>query len=132
MIKAYLVGTPSPYEGEDIVIEFLIHKDDECIIHKKDIYMDYVKPALVNQSGLERLLVELRPYKKEEIEIYINDTPLFEALNETLQTKKLKELILLGKKSKRTLSKFENAKVINVATNPTLKKEWVSIVRQGE
>lgn len=129
MIKAYLVGTPSPYEGEDIIIEFFIYENNECIIHKKDIYMDYVKPALVNQSGLERLLIELRPYKQEEVEIYINDTPLFEALNDTLQTKKLKELILLGKKSKRTLSKFENATVINVATNPELHKEWVTIVR---
>lgn len=127
MIRAYLVGTPSPYEGEDITVEFFIYKDDNLIMHK-NIYMDYVKPAQVNHSGLERMLVEFRPYKEEEILVYINDTPLFEALNNTLQTKKLKDLILLGKKTQRSLSKFQNIQVINVATNPALQKEWLSVV----
>lgn len=87
MIKAYFVGIPTEYEGEDIEIRYSIFENEE-LIAKKTILQDYVKPAIVNQAALITLLKELKQYdNSKEITVIMNDPSLDELLRGVSQTK---------------------------------------------
>lgn len=127
MILCYLVGIASPYEGEDIQAEFCIYEDD-VLLCEKSVYMDYVKPVLVGQTTLQRLLQELRPHKEKDITIIINDTPLYESLNGRIQKNDV-GLLRLTQNSMRTLEKFHNCQFKNVASNPKEVQIWLEHVK---
>ena len=85
MIKAYLAGISTTYEGEDIQVQYCVLRD-ETLIFKKSLMLDYRKPAVVGQVALQTLLNELKDHAAEEIIVYVNDSALIEIIKGTTTT----------------------------------------------
>jgi hypothetical protein len=130
MIKAYLAGIDSPYEGEDIEIQYCIYEDSELIC-KESVMKDYQKPALVGQVALRTLLKKLKPYIDQEIVVIVNDTVLYESIRGTLKTKN-KDVLRMAKETKNRLDKFENVVIKNVSGNHAELTDWVEVLKPNK
>ena len=124
MIKAYVVGIESLYEGEDIEIRYSIYKEDE-LIGRESFYEDYKKPILVTQLAIQKTLKELAKFKQEEIELIINDGSTYSLLEETSMPKN-QEAIKLAKVTRRKLKQFNNLTLVNVSADHRQIEEWDS------
>ncbi|MEG0829769.1 MAG: hypothetical protein RSD88_04345 [Anaerovoracaceae bacterium] len=122
MIKIYLTGVPSLYEGEDIEIRYSLFKDG-IQINKERMLRYYMKPALVGLQSVIHLLGEIGQYKNEEIEVIINDPALLELINGTNGTKK-EEVLTMARVVNKQLKKFSNLSFVNVTKNKEALMEW--------
>lgn len=125
MIKAYLAAIPTLYEGEDVEVRYSIFQDMDCI-RKETIYLEYLKPALVGQNAVLKLLQKLKEYKEEEIQIIIHDASLYEVLKGTSTTEK-KDVLKLADKVKKRLEKFKSLSFLSVAGDKEGLEEWKRI-----
>ena len=126
MIKAYLAGISSLYEGEDIEVRYCIYEDQE-LISKESIILEYKKPAIVGEVALLRLLKELEKYKKKEITIIVNDAALCEFIRGTSTTKN-RDILKLVKEIQKELSKFEKVVLKDVSVNHKERANWNEIL----
>ena len=128
MIKAYLAGISTPYEGEDIEIQYCIYDDLELIC-RKSVLMDYVKPAMVGQVALRRLLMQLKEYIDKEIVIIVNDTALYESIRGTLKTKNM-NVLRMAKKNRKELDEFNNFTIKDVSADHVELEKWVEALKE--
>jgi len=127
MIKAYLAGIESPYEGEDIEIQYCIYEDMELLC-KKSVLVDYVKPAIVGQVALRTLLKKLKNYMDKEIVVIVNDTVLYESIRGTLKTKN-KDVLKMAKETRKKIDKFQNIIIQNVSGNHAELVQWIEALK---
>jgi hypothetical protein len=127
MIKAYLAGIASLYEGEDIEIQYCIYKDLE-LISKKSVKMDYVKPAIVGQVAMITLLNKIKNYKDKEIVVIVNDTVLYESIRGTLKTKNI-DVIKMSKETRKKVAGFENFTIENVSADYAELQKWAEALK---
>lgn len=127
MIKAYLVGISTQFEGEGIEVRYRIF-DGEELISKKSVILGYKKPLLVGHAAMGVLLKELDKFKEQEIVVYINDGALFETINGT-STNKNAALLEKAKETRKELKNYVNLEVINVSGNHELLEEWNEILK---
>lgn len=119
MIKAYLSGISTQYEGEDIEVIYSIYEDQDLLL-KKSVMLDYEKPAIVGQVALLTLLTQLEKYKSKEIVIIVNDPALYEIVKGTSTTKN-KDVLRMARKTKKELMKFEDIIIKDISGN---REEW--------
>jgi len=128
MIKAYLAGISTHYEGEDIEIRYQIFSNEE-LVDKKSIFIEYKKPAIVGQIALITLLKELERYIGNEITIFINDPALNEQIRGTTSTKN-KDVLKMARLTREELDKFENwVTITDVSTNSKELGKWNEILK---
>ncbi|KUO60292.1 MAG: hypothetical protein APF84_04145 [Gracilibacter sp. BRH_c7a] len=127
MIKAYLAGIPSLYEGESIEVRYSIFEDNE-LLSKKSIMMEYKKPAIVGQVALMTLLTELENYMDKEIVIIVNDGALYEMVRGT-STSKNKDALNMAKKTREKLLKFEHIIIKDVGGNHEELTRWDEVLK---
>lgn len=127
MIKAYLAGISSQYEGEDIEVRYSIYEDQE-LLRKERLLMDYKKPAIVAQVALQTLLKKLEKYRGKEIVVIINDAALNEVIRETSTTKNV-DVLNMAKKTRGELSKFGNCTIKDVSADRVELLKWDEAVR---
>ncbi len=128
MIKAYVVGITTHYEGEDIEIRYSIY-DGQELLCKKSFFKQYKKPLIVNHEALLSLLREIKKYKGREIVILINDASLNEQLRGMSQTKK-PEVLRMANRVQAELNKFGDSVMIEDVSNDSVKlKEWNELLR---
>lgn len=127
MIKAYLAGIASLYEGEDIEIQYCIYDDLE-LISKKSVKMDYVKPAIVGQVAMITLLNKIKNYKDREIVVVVNDTVLYESIRGTLKTKNI-DVIKMSKETRKKVAGFKNFTIENVSADYLELQKWVEVLK---
>lgn len=127
MIKAYLAGIASLYEGEDIEVRYRIF-EDEKLLCKENIMLEYRKPIMVGLISLKSLLRELEKHRDEDIEVIINDGGLFEFIRGT-SGKKDRKAQELAKKLRSELDKFSNIEIKNISGDNMELKKWDEILR---
>lgn len=127
MIKAYLLGISSQYEGEDIEVRYRIYEDQELLC-KESIIMEYKKPAIVGQVALITLLKELEKYRDEEIVIIVNDTALCEVIRGTSTTKN-KDVLKMATETREELLKFGNSVIKDVSVDRVELAKWKEVLR---
>lgn len=122
MIKVYLAGISSQYEGEDIEVRYCIYEDQEFVC-KTSTMLEYKKPAIVGQVALMTILKELEKDKEKEIMIVINDPALYEVTKGTSTTKN-KDVLIMARGTKKELSKFEQLTICDVYGNRKELMQW--------
>lgn len=127
MIKAYLVGISTLYEGESIEVRYRIFDGEELIIKKNHI-LGYKKPAFVGHVAMLRLLKELEKYMDREIVVYINDGALYETINGTSGTKKI-DILEKAKETRKELRKFVDLEIINIDGDHEMLQKWNEILK---
>lgn len=127
MIKAYLAGISSLYEGEDIEVRYSIYEDQE-LLGKESIMMEYRKPAIVGQVALITLLKELEKYAGQEIVIIVNDPVLNEIVRGTSTTKN-KDVLQMARETREALSNFTSCVIKNVSVNHLELAKWSEILK---
>lgn len=127
MLKAYLAGISSLYEGEDIEVRYCIYEDQELLC-KEFIMMEYRKPAIVGQVALITLLKELEKYAGQEIVIIVNDPVLSEVIRGTSTTKN-KDVQQMAKETREFMSKFTNCVIKNVSVDHLELAQWSEILK---
>lgn len=115
MLTAYLTAIPTTYEGEDIEIRYSIYEEQE-LLQKVSVDMEYQKPAIVGQVALLTLLKALEKYSNRKITIIINDPALYEFVRGTSTTKN-KDVLKMGRETRKELNKHENVTVKDVHGN---------------
>ncbi|WFD09636.1 reverse transcriptase-like protein [Tepidibacter hydrothermalis] len=127
MIKAYLVGITTYYEGEDIEIKINIFKDEESLL-KQSYFKQYRKPAVVEHVALLDTLKRLEQYKGEKITIVINNPSLYEQIRGT-STLKNEEALKMTKEINKQLKEFENSITIkDVSNDKDGLKQWKEVL----
>ena len=127
MIKVYLAGIASLYEGADIEIQYCIYDDLE-LISKKSVKMDYVKPAIVGQVAMITLMNKIKNYKDKEIVVVVNDTVLYESIRGTLKTKNI-DVIKMSKETRKKVAGFQNFTIENVSADYLALQKWVEALK---
>ncbi len=127
MITAYLVGISSQFEGEDIEVRYRIYEDDE-LISKKSVLIEYKKPAIVGQIALVTLLKELEKHIDKEIVIIVNDPALYELIRGTSTTKN-QVVLNMAKRTKEKLAKFNNYVIKDVTGDRMELEKWNEILQ---
>ncbi|WP_026477406.1 hypothetical protein [Alkaliphilus transvaalensis] len=128
MIKAYLVGISTHYEGEDIEIRYSIYRDEE-LIEKRTTFHEFVKPAIVNQVALLSLLKELEKYRGEEITVIMNDAAINEQIKGTTQTKN-KDVLKISRITRDELRRFDPIILIqDISGNKNEIAKWDEILQ---
>ena len=127
MIKAYLAGISTQYEGEDIQIQYCIY-DEQELISKNSVMLDYQKPAIVGQIAILTLLNMMEEYRTKEIIIIVNDSAINEILKETTATKN-EDVKNMARKMKRKLSQFENLVIKDVSRDHEELAKWNDILK---
>ena len=127
MIKAYLAGISSLYEGEDIEIRFCIYEDQELLC-KDSVIMEYKKPAIVGQVALITLLKELEKYMAKEIVIMVNDAALYEFIRGTSTTKN-KDVLKMARETRKELIKFGNVAIKDVSVDHVELAKWNEVLQ---
>ena len=122
MKTAYLTAIPSSYEGEDIEIRYGIY-EDQVLLHKASVLLEYRKPAIVGQVALLTLLKALEAYPGEEISIILNDPALYEFVRGTSTTKN-KDVLKMGRETRKELNKHTNVTVKDIQGDRTLLTKW--------
>lgn len=123
MIKAYVVGISTHYEGEDIEIRFSIY-DEEELISQERFLKEYKKPLIVSHTALMSLLKKLRKHKGQHIEILINDASLYDQLRGTSQIKKPDVLKMLGRVKKELIPFGDALRVVDVSQDHKKRTQW--------
>lgn len=128
MIKAYLAGISTCYEGEDIEARYSIYEDGELIC-KESVFKEYVKPAITSQVALVTVLKELERHLGKEIIIVINDAALNEQIRGVSQTKN-KDVLKMLRSTMKELSRFKDDIVIKDASNDRVElAKWNEILK---
>lgn len=127
MIKAYLAWISTPYEGEPIEIRYRIYKNEEKIV-SESIIMDYVKPAIVGHVATIELLKNLEAYTSDQISVIIDDGSLYESIRGTSATKN-RDVLMMSKKVRQELSKFNDISFDNISGNHMRLVEWNEILK---
>lgn len=127
MIKAYLVGISSQYEGEDIEVRYSLYDNQERLA-KESVMMEYKKPAIVGQIALITLLKALETYRAREIVVIVNDAALNEILRGTSTTKN-KDVLNMASKTREELAKFENLVLKDVTVDRVGLAEWNEVLK---
>ncbi|ABR49852.1 hypothetical protein Amet_3733 [Alkaliphilus metalliredigens QYMF] len=128
MIKAYVTGISTHYEGEDIEIRYSIY-DEEELLCKKSVFKEYKKPLVVGQVALVTLLKELKSYSDKEITIIINDPALNEQVRGTSTTQN-RDVLKMARRVKEELSKFGDSLIIrNVSEDRAELMKWNKILQ---
>ena len=127
MIKAYLVGISTQFEGEEIEVRYRIYDGDEQV-SKKSRMLKYRKPALVGHVAMSTLLKELEVYKDRDIVVIINDGALYETIRGTSGTKN-QEILEKAKETRNELKNFENLEVRNISGFHEEISEWNEILK---
>lgn len=122
MVKAYLAGISSLYEGEDIEVRFTVY-EDQALISKDSIMLGYEKPALVGEVAMLTLLKELEKYKNKEITILVNDGALCECIRGTTTTRN-RDVLNKAKEIRKELTAFEKLEIKDVSVNHVDLKRW--------
>lgn len=127
MIKAYLAAILSQYEGEDIEVRFSIYEDQE-LLSKEVVLLDYRKPAIVGQVALHTLLKELKKYQGKEIMIIINDAALNEVIRGTSTTTN-KDVRNMARETRKELLEFENLVIKDVSGDYVEIEKWSKVLQ---
>lgn len=127
MIKAYVSGISSPYEGEDIEIRYAVF-EDATLITKEFIFSNYRKPGAVGAVALLKLLKVLEQYKQKDITVVINEPALYEFVEGTGNTKNV-EIQKLVRDIRNELTKFEHVMLREVSGRFKELEEWHEVLR---
>lgn len=127
MIKAYLAGIPSLYEGEDIEIRYAIC-EDESLLSKEMIRAHYKKPAVVGAVAFQRILKALAKYMDQEVTIIVNDGALCEFIRGTGKTKD-KDVQRLVRDIQSELAKFDNVLIKDAGVDFKELEKWNEVLR---
>jgi len=122
MIKAYLTGIASEYEGEDIEVRYSIF-EDQNLLSRESIIMEYEKPSIVGQVALITLLTKLEKYIGKEIVVIVNDPALAEIIRGTSTTKNT-EILKMADKTRKALTRFENIVITDVSKDRLELANW--------
>ncbi len=134
MIKAYLVGIASLYEGEDIEIRYAIYEDksplseDESLLSKEVISAHYKKPAVVGAVAFLRTLKALAKYMDQEVTIIVNDGALCEFIRGTGNTKD-KDVQRLVREIQSELLKFGHVTIKDAGVDFKELEKWNEVLR---
>lgn len=126
MIRVYLAGVPSFYEGEDIEIKYSIF-EDETLLVKECNFVRYRTPATVGAVALLRLLRALSSYKDKEITVVLNEAALCEFIRGTSDTKN-QEVKKLVKEVKTEMAKFNHITLEDVGGNHKALLKWNEVL----
>jgi hypothetical protein len=126
MIKAYLAGIPSLYEGEDIEIRYVIY-EDESLLSKEMIKAHYKKPSVVGAVAFLRVLKALVKFMDQEITIIVNDGALCEFIRGTGKTKD-KDVQRMVREIQSELGKFDNVLIKDAGRDFTELEKWNEIL----
>ena len=127
MITAYLAGISNPFEGEDIEIRYCIY-DDQEVICKKSILLDYQKPSIVGQVALIKLLNEMKEYRGKDIVVIVNDSTMNEIVKGTTTTKNA-DVQKIAVKSRQKFDRFKNIVIKDVSKNHEELVKWNEILK---
>ena len=128
MITAYLTAISSIYEGEDIEIRYCIF-DNEELIRKESVFLEYKKPAIVGQVALLTLYGKLEEFGDREITIMINDPALYEFIRGTSTTKN-KDVLKMGRETRKELNKYTNITIKDVHSDRLELAKWDEFLRR--
>ncbi len=126
MIKAYLTAFPMQYEGEDIEVRYSLFQD-EALVKKESVYIEYMKPVVVGLASVLTLLRELEQDKTSEITVYINDDALYEIIKGSNTTRN-GDVLKMASKTKKQLVKFEKLTFVNVRKSKAELAKWKEIL----
>ncbi|MBN2259953.1 MAG: hypothetical protein JW702_05390 [Clostridiales bacterium] len=121
MIKAYVEGFTTQFEGEDIEIDYAVYEDEELLEQGQE-FKSYQKPVLVGLVAMNALLNILDKYGGQEILIIINDPALLEQVNGTSATKNTK-VVEMGKKIRNKIAKFGDKLNLKDISNQYIERE---------
>ena len=124
MIEAYLAGIASQYEGENIEVRYSVYEDQKLLC-KESVMMEYKKPAIVGQIALITLLKKLKKYMGKEIVIIISDAALYEIVRGTSTTKN-SDVLKMASQTRKEFTKFRNTLIKDVS------KEHVELMKWNE
>ncbi len=127
MIKAYLAGISTQYEGEDVQIQYCIY-DEQELICKNSVMLEYQKPAIVGQIALLTLLNKMKKYKAKEIIIIVNDSAINQIIKGTTTTKN-EDVKKMARRMKKKLSQFENVVIKDVSGDHEELVKWNDILK---
>ena len=127
MIKAYLAGISTQYEGEDIQIQYCIY-DEQELICKNSVLLEYQKPAIVGQIALLTLLNKMVKYTAKEIIIIVNDSAINQIINETTATKN-EDVKKMARRINKKLSQFENVVIKDVSGDHKELVKWNDVLK---
>lgn len=127
MIKAYLAGISTLYEGEDVEVRYCIYKDDE-LLSKESVLMEYKKPAIVGQVALITLLKKLEKYIGQELIIIVNDAALCEIIKGTSTTKN-KDVLKMAGKTREKLSSLGDPVIKDVSGDSVELAKWNEVLQ---
>ncbi len=127
MMKAYLTGVTTQYEGEDIEVRYRIYEDEE-LISKKSIMIGYKKPAVVGQVALLTLLKELENHMDKEIVVVINDAALYEVVRGTSTTEN-RDVLNMARDTRKAWMKFKNAVILDVGGDRAALAKWNDVLQ---
>ena len=127
MIKAYLAGISSQYEGEDIEVRYRIYEDQELLC-KESVIMGYKKPAIVGQVALITLLKELEKYMGKEIVIIVNDAALSEIIRGTSTTQNM-DVLKMVSKTREKMDRFKNLVIKDVSGDYAELVKWNEVLQ---
>lgn len=122
MIRAYLAGVASLYEGENIEVRYSIYEDEE-LLGKESILIEYKKPAVVGQIALTTLLKNLKKYMDKEIVIITNDAALYEIVRGTSTTKN-NDVLRMAVQTRNEFAKFQNAVIKDISNDQAEVMKW--------
>ena len=122
MIKAYLAGIESLYEGENVEVRYSIY-EDQHLLSNESIIMEYKKPAIVGQIALITLLKKLKKYIGKEIVINISDAALYEVVKGTSTTKN-KDVLKMAGQTREEFAKFPNTVIKDVTNDKAELAKW--------
>jgi len=125
MIKAYLAGIASQYEAEDIEVRYSIYEDEE-LLSKEAIWLDYQKPAIVGLIALRTLLQKLEKHRGKEILIMINDAALNEIIRGTSTTKNI-DVLQKARETRVELLRFGDCVIKDISGEREELVKWQEI-----
>ncbi len=126
MIKAYLAGIASQYEGESIEVRYSVYEDQELLFKESEM-LEYRKPAIVGQIALITLLKKLKKYMDKEIVIIINDPVLYEVVRGTLTTNN-RDILKMTDETRKEFDKLRNAVIKDISYNHVELKKWNEVL----
>lgn len=128
MIKAYLAGISTQYEGEEIEIRYSIFEDDKLLCNET-VMSEYKKPAVVGLVAMITLLRKIKKYRDKELRIIVNDASLIEIIKGASATKN-NDIIKMAIKMREELNKFKNYTIENVSGDYLELVKWDEILQR--
>jgi hypothetical protein len=122
VITAYLTVISSILEGEDLEVRYSIY-EDQNFLRKDTVVLDYQKPAVAGHVALLKMLKILDDYPDQKITVYINDPALNEFIKGTSTTKN-KDVLKIGRETRKELNKHSNITVKDIHDDRTLLTRW--------